>query len=284
MHTTHRLNLDISNGKMKIHVVRVSYSIFMKTVPKHQHGRNLYELHYITNGKGKLILKDKIINLKKGDYFITGPFVIHSQVSDNIYPLSEYCLNIECEDISKFIPVEKEEIKNFFTSTETNILSIFEAIYNEVENNRINKEMCIEAYIKLLLVETCRMNKKINIQTTGYSDKVPTRNSLFIDELFLSNYSDINLQSLSSALNLSCRQTERLLFDTYGKTFRQKKQEARMSAALELLNSNLSITEIAEILGYSSNEHFITAFKQNFSITPLKYRKQLKEYNSYSIN
>ena len=57
-------------------------------------------------------------------------------------------------------------------------------------------------------------------------------------------------------------------------TILQKKAEARMSAAAILLtDTGKSITAIAEELGYSSIEHFSSAFKHYYHISPRQYRK-----------
>ena len=61
----------------------------------------------------------------------------------------------------------------------------------------------------------------------------------------------------------------------YGKTFQQKKAEARMSAAAILLSDpRKKISEIAESLGYSSAEHFSSAFRRYYDMNPRDYRKQ----------
>ena len=64
----------------------------------------------------------------------------------------------------------------------------------------------------------------------------------------------------------------------YGKTFQQKKQEARMSAAkIYLTDKRLSITQIAEKLNYSTSQHFTQAFRQHYGITANEYRRQLQD-------
>jgi AraC-like DNA-binding protein len=73
---------------------------------------------------------------------------------------------------------------------------------------------------------------------------------------------------------MSTRELQRYLLENYNKTFIELKNEARMSYAKnKLLYTNLSITEISELIGYSSIEHFTNAFKRYFGLSPLKYRK-----------
>jgi AraC-like DNA-binding protein len=91
----------------------------------------------------------------------------------------------------------------------------------------------------------------------------------------LYEYNTLTLEILSSRLGLSRRQTERLLKDQYGKTFQQKRTEARMSAATVLLrSSSQSISDISDQLGYSSVEHFSNAFRKYWDMGPRDFRSK----------
>lgn len=79
------------------------------------------------------------------------------------------------------------------------------------------------------------------------------------------------MDTISERIGLSRRQTERLLKEQYGKTFLQKRTEARMSAALIQLESKKTINQVAEIVGYSSCEHFTNAFKKFYGKSPWSY-------------
>lgn len=98
--------------------------------------------------------------------------------------------------------------------------------------------------------------------------------SIIIEEYFLYEYPTLSLETLADRLKLSTRQTQRLLKEYYGKSFQQKKAEARMSAAGMLLREHgRSIASVAEALGYSSTEHFSSAFRKYYGVSPRDYRK-----------
>ena len=62
---------------------------------------------------------------------------------------------------------------------------------------------------------------------------IQEENALLVaDEIFLYEYRDITLEEMAKRLGFSVRQTQRLLQKMYGKSFTQKKLEARMSAAV----------------------------------------------------
>ena len=106
--------------------------------------------------------------------------------------------------------------------------------------------------------------------------------SMIIEEYFLYEYRTLSLDILADRLKLSTRQTQRLLQEYYGKTFQQKKAEARMSAASILLGEkNRSIASIAEELGYSSAEHFSSAFKKYYQVSPGSYRRNTSGFSNF---
>lgn len=53
--------------------------------------------------------------------------------------------------------------------------------------------------------------------------------------------------------------------------------DLRMSLAIKyLLETNKTISEIANLIGYEYQSHFCTAFKRKYSVSPLEYRNQIK--------
>jgi AraC-like DNA-binding protein len=52
-------------------------------------------------------------------------------------------------------------------------------------------------------------------------------------------------------------------------------RSVRLKRAAQILEDNkkLSITEISELVGFTSSRHFATCFKQMFGCTPSDYRK-----------
>lgn len=63
-----------------------------------------------------------------------------------------------------------------------------------------------------------------------------------------------------------------------GKTFSRFLNEVRIKKSKELLlNTNLSILDIALTVGYNNQNYYNMSFKKLTGVTPLKYR----QYNSY---
>ena len=73
------------------------------------------------------------------------------------------------------------------------------------------------------------------------------------------------------------------LFHENGTTVTTVIQEIRLQQTRSLLEqSDLSIQNIAELVGYHDLTYFIKLFKRNFSITPYQYRKKYQSAKNLS--
>ena len=85
-----------------------------------------------------------------------------------------------------------------------------------------------------------------------------------IHEFFSLHYSeDLHLCDLAQFLHLSERQTERLVIEHTGNTFRNELTAIRMTIAKKLLTSSqMSLTEISQYVGYKSYAGFWKALNK----------------------
>ncbi len=87
----------------------------------------------------------------------------------------------------------------------------------------------------------------------------------------------IKLSELAEDFDMSMRTFNRRFKTATGKTPLNYLQELRISNARDLLkNSNLSITEIAQGVGYQDMAHFSGLFKKIMQVTPSEFRKTVR--------
>ena len=79
-------------------LVHFGKGVFQNDMPGHSHAKNIYELHYITDGKGTLITDTKTYSLSKGDFFVTGPNIYHEQTTSKKEPLTEIYLYLQASE------------------------------------------------------------------------------------------------------------------------------------------------------------------------------------------
>ena len=278
-------DLHFSLGGYDFHVSNIVLEQFERSIPRHSHSKNSYEIHYIPFGYGKASINGKDYEVTPNTLFITGPFVEHAQIPNCQDPMCEYCIYLKLGHSS--FPVSSAPEKkltalfkktNFWFGQDTqDIHSLMKQLFFELEHHYTGYSIQAESLLKQLIIKLVRnYENKPEISTRKVSPNLIDNKYLIIEECFLYEYRTLTLDKLSARLGLGIRQTERLLKDHYGKTFMQKKTEARMSAASILLqNSGLSITQIAEDTGYSCVEHFSASFKHYYGQSASAYRKEL---------
>lgn len=86
---------------------------------------------------------------------------------------------------------------------------------------------------------------------------------------------DINIVSVSNAIGCSPWYLQRVFRDTVGDTLGSYIRGRKLTLSTRLLiESDLSIVDIALISGFGSHEAFSRSFKKQFNLTPSKFRDQ----------
>lgn len=275
-------NLDIhfQIESTQYQTLMISFERFVEPMPKHHHSSHSYEIHYISSGQGTVIIQDTSYLLTPGSLYVTGPYIDHEQLPDSNNPMTEYCIYLKEHSSSnkELAPLTHLIQSNpFWLGQDTqNIYPVLTGLFLELENRTLGTMDMVKSYLQqflILLVRNYRQDSFENFPALPYASL--DQNVLLIEESFLYEYATLNLDQLSSRLGLSHRQTERLLIKQYGYSFTQKRTDARMNAAIiHLLNSDRSISDISQQIGYASPEHFTHAFKRYFGKSPREYRKK----------
>ena len=282
------LDLSFTIGNTNFHALNFIYEQFHRTIPSHAHGNGSYEIHYIPDGYGRALINGRYYEITPGTLYITGPHIEHAQTPLPKHPMCEYCIYLKTtrrRASSEKAFAEENNLTKIFTETtfwfghdSQMIGEVIKALFIELKDRHTGWEFQSEALLRQLFVKLVRSYEKAMSNKASVRSHSTDKTSVIIEEYFLYQYRSLSLKDLAKRLGLSTRQTERLLQKQYGKTFLQKKTEARMSAAAILLsNAECSITSIAEELGYSSIEHFTSAFRNYYDMSPRQYRKELTE-------
>ena len=262
-----------------VFVGNIVYECFHRSIPMHSHSDNSYEIHYISAGHGRVTIDGTDYDTLPGTLYITGPHVKHSMVPDDRDPLTEYCIYLKLSSDkrgsnNKLSPLKLfRETNIWYGQDRYGIYDLMRSLFTELDEETIGYRTVVESLIKQIVI-ACVRNYSVD---RDKSDSVGIESSdgqyLIIEEAFLYEYASLTLPMLAERLNLSTRQTQRLLTEHYGMNFQSKKTEAKMSAAALMLKlPDKTITGIADELGYSSVEHFSSAFKKYYGMSASKYR------------
>ncbi len=115
----------------------------------------------------------------------------------------------------------------------------------------------VAAYISFICSEITDRDRVMLQRVRDYS--------FLIHEFISGNYNrDLHLSELAEYLHLSERQTERLVLEAKGKSFRHALSDMRISIAKMLMNStDMSLSDIAVYVGYNSYSGFWKALRNS---------------------
>jgi AraC-like DNA-binding protein len=153
-------------------------------------------------------------------------------------------------------------------------IALCRLVLEEMTGNGKFREDAIRGLFTQLLVSLFREADLDFIGNTSPVNTVSWRTSII--DAFFSPWPDPfgTEDDLSSMLNLSRRQLNRVLMQSYGMGFRQKMLQARMEYAGNLLrNTDQNAKQIGMLVGYTAESSFFKAFQGFYHMTPQEYRQ-----------
>ena len=267
-----------------INVQTIHLSPYLYYIDNHFHKG--FEIHYVTGGQGTIRLRDSQFAVQEGMVYITGPDIEHEQISDPDHVLMEYCLGFELMHTkhnksyqyfdADFALGQLEEIKFWAGTGSDACFSLWNKIAQEANEQQIGCYSFITSCVSQLLIETVRSVCGPAQIKTPLPAKLPEdRRSTLLDSYMLWAFADTTLERLAEKLELSTKQTSRLIKKQYGMTFEQRLTQTKLDMAVRLLTlTNLPIREIAQTVGYSSVQYFSRRFKEKYEYSPAEYRKR----------
>lgn len=243
---------------------------------------------YAISGEGDIFIKSEHYNFVPGSLFYCSSgneYLIQSTgiklIALNFDLTQRNNMHTEIYpriDISKETPspltaqetIDDNKFMNSYLFVEKagNCLKMLENILHEFSTSRIfYREKC-SALLKGLFTELYRCS----ISDTPGSMTAVSQIIDYIQE----NYSQsLNNDMLSAVSGYHPNYLNRLFQKHTGTSIHKYILNVRLSEAKKmLLNTDYSLSYIAEKVGFNSNTHFSNYFKQTLGISPLAYRKQ----------
>lgn len=256
---------------------------FQKCDPLYQWGpgiRDHYLIHYVISGKGCYKIKNAVFSLSAGDSFLVYPNTEVLYFADESDPWeyawvgftgSDASMILKATDFSSERPVIYRTPLG--DSIHRQILHIYDARGNEFEHA---VEMTGRLYTMLALFMHGASKNDTQNSANSYVQK-----SI---EYISSNYSyHISVEDIAAYVGLSRSQ----LFRSFESVLRQSPKEYltdfRMKQACYLLeHSDLSITAIANSIGFDNSLYFSKTFHKIKQMSPSKFRAVHNEERNLS--
>lgn len=237
---------------------------------------NLVEVLLVYEGSGIYTIDNNKYIAKKGDLIFYNSGVVHDEFGGNGSNLGTYCLGISNLKILK-LGDNKIIEDNYCPIINCNeyfddILSMFDIIRKSIDVDGIHV-----AEFSNFLVQALVVKFRIIIEKNGDVKQIKEPSlakkvKIYIDKNYNEN---ISLKSIAEAVNANQYYLSHIFKEETGFSPMQYVTRRRIGEAQNLLiNTQLSITEIAANVGYNNSNYFQNVFKKIVGYTPGSYRKR----------
>lgn len=264
--------------------------------PIHYH--SAYELTLVLNSSGNRIIGDSVEKYISNDLVLIGPEIYHKWDDDDIPPEKRNNAHVITIQFSKELFNQTLFLKECFYSIKSLLKDsqrglkftdeTFKIISTKMKKLTTVKGFdAVVEFLKILHLLSLSNHKKylagegsISIKEYEKGDRV---NKMY--KYILANFNDRNLRitDLAHEANMSSSAFGHFFKKCTNKSFTQFVVDLRLGHASKLLiDSDLTISEIAFVSGFNNIANFNRLFKKNKFFTPKQYRQDLMSNNNFN--
>lgn len=241
------------------------------TQKQHTHN-SAFEILHVIKGNGVIVVDDKLYPLEDNCIYFVKPMILHHSAPENCEMYLRNMANISGNYINSFVNITGfEECFNNLCENVCTVLDKSSSQYIDREFKKINSEKKTERSAALMnillhLSKTKTEKNSINNQITDIIN--------YINQ----NLAEKNtLEDISKEFNISKYYLCHIFKETTGMSIMNYILSQRISLAKHLMiNTDVSISEVAISSGFSCFSYFSRIFKESEGLSPRTFRKKYK--------
>lgn len=272
-HTSYAFNQEkdsLPRGQMKLrNVASTKYSGDWLSIP---HSHSYTELFYIVGGDGQFLINDTLFPVRANQLVAVNPNIIHTEVSFESHPLEYIVIGIE--EMEFTISGNEEGRYCIYTFEEENdVLSCMRNILREMQEREQEFQIVCQAYMDIIMVQLMR---NAGVSVTQTQSRFPANRQCaavkhYIDYHYKEN---ITLDLLAEKARINKYYMAHAFKREYGISPINYLISCRIREGKRLLaETDLTPSQIAAVLGFSSSSYFSQTFRNAEGTTPTEYRK-----------
>ena len=239
-----------------------------------RHNNSLDELHIILSGSCQLEVEDSQHHLLPGSVILVRAGKFHGP--PNVQQDVERCSFLLNVTKGSFLDHQLDLLSNAPVCVSDDVIRLCRELDSDAaEGTPYYKDM-LAAKLTLLIIKILQTVNANNTPDSDHGEDSELHNMLCAIDRFFSRFpNEVGSEvELARKFNISRHKLNRIIYQNYGVCFRDKMRKARMDYASWLLRrTDYSCKHIASLCGYSADTSFHKAFRDNFGIAPLAYRK-----------
>ena len=241
------------------------------------HTHNHTELFFIVSGKGQFLIQDEVFPVDVNNLVIINPNVLHTEASLNAQPLEYIVLGISGIELATSENSNGQFcILDHFESME--ISSCLRNILREMELKNTGYQDICQAYMEILIIRLMR-STALAVQeeapaVSGNRQCAEVRR--YIDLHFKEA---LTLDLLSDEAHMNKYYLSHSFKKEYGVSPINYLISRRINESKYLLaETDLSMSQIAQLLGFSSLSYFSQTFRKTQGMSPMEFRQSSKTF------
>ena len=247
------------------------------------HVHDFHEIYYLVGGTRRYFIDDSIYTINKGDVVVILKGTIHRTSYNN----EKSHERIDCKFRTEFLNADESLLRDFETAfagspvislapaQRDHIMHILKSIRAEYENPDDMSDINARALIQCLMVFLIRL-KRLQQSPAAFDpdDSLMQQAAHYIR----ANYAaPLTLESIAAQVNTSPTYFSKKFKRSTGFGCREYLVNVRLQEATKmLLQTSLSITDIALKCGFNSSNYFGDVFRKANGVSPAEYRKNNK--------
>lgn len=243
------------------------------------HTHPFTELFYVVDGKGEFIIQQQRFAVKANDFVIINPHVEHTEVSSSEDPLEYIVVGIQGLSFSNLTTQDQgNQPFSFFNlrDEQKDILRYLNVMVQEATNQAMSYELVCHNLLEILLIKILRHQH--------FELEVDSKNKTSKDIAFIKHYlktyyrESIQLEDLASMTHLSRFYISHSFKKDVGLSPMEYLMTIRIKESKILLRTtNYSVSQIADIVGFTTPTYFSKQFRKVTGISPSDYREQFSK-------
>ncbi len=247
------------------------------------HVHDFHEIYYLVGGTRRYFIDDSIYTINKGDVVVILKGTIHRTSYNN----EKSHERMDCKFRTEFLNADESLLRDFETAfagspvislapaQRDHIMHILKSIRAEYENPDDMSDINARALIQCLMVFLIRL-KRLQQSPAAFDpdDSLMQQAAHYIR----ANYAaPLTLESIAAQVNTSPTYFSKKFKRSTGFGCREYLVNVRLQEATKmLLQTSLSITDIALKCGFNSSNYFGDVFRKANGVSPAEYRKNNK--------
>ena len=241
-----------------------------------------HELYYIAEGKCSVFIGQRTYRLQAGDFALIPAGTLHKTDFTSHGQNTKYVISFSvntARQIDAFLETEIAEtgiragkIKAPVQRQEAVLLLVNRMLYEFENQPPLGRSLCLALLAELLI--SLQRYRAGEAENDGIEDTAHGRMREVAAYLCEHSREQITLSEVAAHFAVSPSHLSRVFHRETGFGLREYLVHYRIRQACDLLlNSDLSVTQIADQCGFSDSNYFGDAFKKATGLSPREYRK-----------